>query len=269
MALCLRIADAVQNTDPIFAETLRSQALKISTTAQTPGTARKPAHIDTLLSQIQDAWKLLDISFRTEVKNTDGLVGELGDILDTTRILFVFCSPSDETSLRVNAEFKIANELQKQPAGTTKLIVTPLPAATPTDFRRALLDGNYDIIHFAGHSDSDNLIFEDDRGNSSPAPLAAIGDLIEKSGNIKAVILNACNSVSTLAKSISPITIGMDDAIDDHAAIEFSRGFYDAIVRGKSVSDAYDEGISSVRMASYGSDQIRILSRGPTQDRKP
>ena len=29
-----------------------------------------------------------------------------------------------------------------------------------------------------------------------------------------------------LTTSISPVTIGMDETIDDSAAIEFSRGFY-------------------------------------------
>jgi NTP pyrophosphatase (non-canonical NTP hydrolase) len=260
VAICLSIAGAVQSTNRELAETLRSEALKISVTAQTPGTPKKPVQIDALLKQVQDAWKQLDVAFRDEVKNTAGLVGELGDILDTVRVLFVFCSPSDGDALRVNAEFKIANDLHNQRTGT-KLIVTPLPAATATDFRRALLDSKYDIIHFAGHSDSENLIFEDENGISNPVPLTAIADAIEKNGSVKAVILNACGSISTLNKSISPITIGMDDSIGDDTAIEFSRGFYDAVVRGRVISEAYSEGISSVKMANYDSDQIRLISR--------
>ena len=53
----------------------------------------------------------------------------------------------------------------------------------------------------------------------------------------------------------------MDDTIEDEAALEFSRGFYDAIVRKKSVSEAYAEGISAVQMAGFNADHIRLITK--------
>ena len=49
--------------------------------------------------------------------------------------------------------------------------------------------------------------------------------LSKKSDSVECVILNACSSIKNLTTPISEITIGMDEAIDDQAAIEFSRGF--------------------------------------------
>ncbi|MGX7744675.1 CHAT domain-containing protein [Rhodopseudomonas parapalustris] len=262
VSLCLKIADAVAESNPRVAERLRSEALSISVSAQLPGTPKQPIQLDGLLNQIQEIWRSLGSDSRSDIRGTDGLVGELGEILDTVRILFVYCTPADVDSLRVHGEYKILTDLTKSKERSFKLLLAPLPAATATDFRRALLDGKYDIIHFAGHSDSENLIFEDESGNSTPVPLKAIAEVIENQGSAKAVILNACGSVVSLTDTISPITIGMDDSIDDGAAIEFSRGFYDGLVRGRSIGDAYREGVSAVKMANYDSSQIRIMHRG-------
>ena len=43
--------------------------------------------------------------------------------------------------------------------------------------------------------------------------------------------------------------IGMNQAIGDKAAIEFSVGFYDAIVSGESIERAYKLGCAAIRMA--------------------
>ena len=143
-------------------------------------------------------------------------------------------------------------------------VVHPLPAATATDFRRELLDKKYDLIHFAGHADADNLVFEDEGGESNPVPLSTISDLIARSGAVRGVILNACELIKKLSEAISPVTIGMDDSIDDDAALEFSRGFYDAIVRRKTVEQAYAEGISAVEMAGYDATHIRLIAKKTT-----
>lgn len=38
------------------------------------------------------------------------------------------------------------------------------------------------------------------------------------------------------------MTVGMDNTVDNAAAIEFSRGFYDAVAAGKSFEFAVKEG---------------------------
>jgi hypothetical protein len=51
----------------------------------------------------------------------------------------------------------------------------------------------------------------------------------------------------------------MDETIPDGAAIEFSRGFYDALGAGKGIENAFDEGISAMKLASYETGYVRLL----------
>ena len=56
-------------------------------------------------------------------------------------------------------------------------------------------------------------------------------------------------------------TIGMKGEIEDNLALEFSRGFYDALSAGKNVEEAYDEGITAVTLKGGSSSDIRLLKR--------
>jgi hypothetical protein len=135
-----------------------------------------------------------------------------------------------------------------------------IPAATPTDFRRVLLTEHYDIIHFASHSDGENLVFEDQNGNSSLVPLSAVAEAVTGQKSLKAVILNACESGKTLSKSIAKHTIAMSEVVDDDAAIEFTSGFYDALSLGKNIPEAFKEGVMAVKLSGNNADHIQLLT---------
>ncbi len=115
-------------------------------------------------------------------------------------------------------------------------------ATTVDELRLALLDDGYKVLHFSGHGDFDCLLFENEQGKKLDSPLNAVGALVKRHPSINCVILNACNSTAALSTPIAEITIGMDSPVDDRAAVEFSRGFYDAIAAGKSYEDAIAEG---------------------------
>jgi hypothetical protein len=216
-------------------------------------------NMDNLLDDIDLAWKAVTDEHRSTIRNTEGLVGEFGAILDTVRVLFVFCSPMDAASLRVSGELRAIQQCAERQKNRSRLIVDPLPAATATDFRRKLSE-NYDIIHFAGHANEDELVFETEGGTSDAIPINTIAEAIGRNRSIKAVVLNACKTASALPASISPCTIGMTDSIDDEAALEFTRGFYDSILAGKSPQDAFEEGRLAVKFAKFDSSQIVLLT---------
>jgi CHAT domain-containing protein len=138
--------------------------------------------------------------------------------------------------------------------------VHPLPAATATDFRRELLHKHYDIIHFAGHADGDNLVFEDEKGNASTVSLDALREAVARKQSVKVLILNGCETGKNLTSAIAPYTVAMSDAVDDGAAIEFARGFYDALVLEKTVPEAYQEGLTAVRFGGFDADHFQLLT---------
>jgi hypothetical protein len=116
------------------------------------------------------------------------------------------------------------------------------------------------VVHFAGHADSDTLVFEDNKGNTTPVSLEAIADLLNRQ-KAECVILNACSSARNLTKAIAPYTIGMNEEIDDEDALVFSRGFYDALSAGKTYKDAYVEGVTAVKLKGGQADTIMLLTK--------
>ena len=259
--LCLRLADGVEASNPSLAESLRAEAYKVGSFAKTAGTPRQSFEITELAHALKVAWRHITQAERSRIKATGDLVGELGDMLDKLNVLFVACSPTDEGTLRVAGELRAIQESIRLSPNAGSINIKYLPAATIHDLRRALLERAYDIVHFSGHADQHNLVFEDTNGNSTPVELTALAEIIDRNDSIKCVVLNACSSVRDLATSISPTTIGMDETIDDDAAIEFSRGFYDALAAGKSVEDAYREGVSTVKLTGFSADQIKLIVR--------
>src|SRR5690606_1182043 len=123
-----------------------------------------------------------------------------------------------------------------------------------SDLRRTLLSDEFDIIHFSGHADQHYLVFEDEKNSAVDVPIGAVAKLVGEYPSVKCVILNACESSKSLTVPISPVTIGMDEKIPDDTAIEFSRGFYDALAAGRTIKRAFDEGIHAVSLAGQDSD---------------
>jgi NTP pyrophosphatase (non-canonical NTP hydrolase) len=238
--LCLKVAEAVEPERPTFAERLRAEALKLGTEQARPGTASRHIDIAALFQDLSVIWRTLDQPTKSKIKLTGDLVGNLSEILDKIRVLFLTCSPIDEQALRVHAELRIATEAIKN--HQDHITIKSLPATTIDDFRRELLSGDFEIVHFAGHADQDCLVFETADGMSSRSPLTAIAGLIKRHPSVKCVLLNACETVKALSTPISQITVGMDKNIDDAAALEFTRGFYDALGTGRSIKSQLKKG---------------------------
>ena len=208
-SLCLQISEVVEEENAQTADTLRAAALKISMTAQQPGSPRMPIDLDEVLKGISNAWQGLKKNDKEKIKSSQGIVADFVEILDTLNVLFVYCTPTDEERLRVHSELRVINECLKLAKGSRPVAIHSLPAATPTDFRRELLSGRFDIIHFAGHCDGENLIFEDEKGNSTNVPLDAIGEMIDRHKRAKGVVLNACESGKSLVRAMSGNTIAI------------------------------------------------------------
>ena len=91
-----------------------------------------------------------------------------------------------------------------------------------------------------------SLVLEDDGGNHKPLSPTGIAALFKlHTDYVKCVLLNACYS-SKPAKAISKhinYVIGMNQPIEDRAAIEFAVGFYDALGADKGYEFAYKLGL--------------------------
>ena len=68
-----------------------------------------------------------------------------------------------------------------------------------------------------------------------------------------------------LAKHI-PYVVGTQGAIDDEAAIAFSRDFYMGIIKGRSVEVAFKNGIIGIKREKRPGADIPVLVRGVFAD---
>lgn len=108
----------------------------------------------------------------------------------------------------------------------------------------------------------EGLIFEDQNGNAKLISTEALSELFELcQGYVECVVLNSCFSLKQ-AEAIGqhiPYVIGMGREIGDQAAIDFSKGFYDALFAGRSTDDAFGFGRNAIRL---NEDRDRIAEYG-------
>ncbi|MBD3354298.1 MAG: CHAT domain-containing protein [Candidatus Lokiarchaeota archaeon] len=185
-----------------------------------------------------------------------------------TKVLVVFANPRDTSQLRVGEEDRAIRQSIKLSHCRDSISLTMCHATTIHDLRRALLNEDYQIVHISGHGIGAGLILENELGEKQIVPQQALAGLLRAySPPIKCVVLNACYSVSQgqLTSLGVPFTIAMDGAISDKAAIEFSRGFYDAVGAGRDIDFAYKEGCRTVRLAAPGTQFVSQILKDSSQ----
>jgi Caspase domain/CHAT domain len=186
-------------------------------------------------------------------------------------ILVLAANPMNSTRLALDKEIsEIEKSLRRSTNRDGFKLVSRLAVGTQ-DLRQALLEIEPQIIHFCGHgssssessavpgsrklnavheeADEGGIFLQDDSGKAqlvTGKALTSLLSLFDK--HLECVILNSCYSSAQadLIKQRIPIVIGMKQAIGDKAAIEFSRGFYDALGAGRTIDKAFEFGCNAI-----------------------
>lgn len=165
------------------------------------------------------------------------------------RILALSASPKAMDRLRLDEEFREMDESLKRSRKRHLFEINIRGALRFHDLRRALLEIEPHIVHFAGHGGEEGLILEDKLGFPEPLSSHAAAGLFKLvSKHVECVVLNACYA-TIQAEAIHRhvrCVIGMSREIKDKSGIEFSIGFYDALGAGKSVEQAFHFGYNSI-----------------------
>ncbi|BAY45606.1 hypothetical protein SAMD00079811_32130 [Scytonema sp. HK-05] len=181
----------------------------------------------------------------------------------TRKILLLSANPKGTSRLRLDEEMREIEDGLKRAKKRDDYLIQTAKAVRHRDIRRAILDYEPHIIHFSGHgSGEEGLVFEDETGQTKLVDAEALAELFQLFANqIECVVLNACYSkyqAQEIARHINYV-VGMSQAIQDQAAIEFAVGFYDALGAGKSYEFAYKVGCNAIRMAGLAQDLIPQL----------
>src|SRR5437763_16010534 len=180
------------------------------------------------------------------------------------KVLVVFANPRGTSSLRLGEEDRTIQECIRRSKNRDNLSLVIRHAATVDDIRRALLDDEYEIVHFSGHGTGTGLAFEDSSGKLYVPPQKALSELLaDFSPPIRCLLLNACYSVSQgqFTSLGVPYTIAMEGPIADDAAILFAGGFYDSIGAGKDVEFSFRQGIHALQLADHSDSVVPHLLR--------
>jgi len=184
------------------------------------------------------------------------------------KVLAVFANPRGTNALRLGEEDRKIEECIRLSKHRDNIQLVRKHAVTIDDVRRALLDDDFDVVHFSGHGTGTGLTFEDNSGRMYIPPRDAVAGLLQEFvPPLQCVLMNACYSTSQ-GKFTSlgvPFTIAMEGAIADDAAIIFAGGFYDSIGAGKDIEFSFRQGIHALRLSGNPASRVpRIFRKGET-----
>ena len=159
-------------------------------------------------------------------------------------------NPEGTTQLKLDEEVREIQDKIRAARHRESLELITRWAARPDDLLQALNEHMPHVVHFSGHgSPTEEIILLDRLGKPKPVTKEALVALFRTlKDNIRVVVLNACFS-RPQAKAITgeiDFAIGMARAIGDDAAITFAASFYRAVGFGRSVKEAFDQGIAAV-----------------------
>ena len=166
-------------------------------------------------------------------------------------ILILASTPIDTKKAQIYPEMREIQNALRQSQKQHQFKVENIPAVQASDLRQALLDFHPQIVHFCGHGSGDEgVVLEDENGYSKLISTEALASSFKEfAEHIECVILNACNSQVQAEEIVKYIdyVIGMRGAIGENAAIEFAKGFYQALGAGKSIKSAYEFGCNAIQ----------------------
>ncbi|MEU5260486.1 CHAT domain-containing protein [Amycolatopsis sp. NPDC021455] len=162
---------------------------------------------------------------------------------DQVRILYLAANPSDAEHLRLAAEVRDIKQTLRLGFERDRFELAEHGALRARDLTQALLDFSPRIVHLSGHGAEDGrFVAETEDGGRRLLSTAGIAALFkEVSDSVECVIVNACYSddlAQALAEHISYV-IGMRSWIGDRSAMDFSVGFYQALVAGRAIEPAF------------------------------
>lgn len=189
------------------------------------------------------------------------------------KILILLSNPKDQLELRLGEENREIKAALKQSKNREQFEIISESAVRLKELRRALLEHEPAIVHFSGHgSKSNGLVLENDYGKTQLVSSEALAQLFKQfQTEVQCVILNACYSEEQ-AQAIHQYidcVVGMNKAVGDVAAINFSIAFYEALGVGKSYDKCFDCACNSINLegiSEFETPQIRYRPRPSIYD---
>lgn len=189
---------------------------------------------------------------------------------ETITVLFLAANPLDQAELRLDEEVRSIGEMIRKAEHRDAVRLESRWAVRPLDVLQAINECRPGIVHFSGHgSNQDEIIFQDNSGNSKPVSKEAIVQtLAAASDDIQLVFFNACYSRGQAEAVVThiPAAIGMNAAIGDNAARVFAAQFYSAIGFGHTITRAFQQARAAMMLEGIPEENTPELFVAPGLD---
>lgn len=172
--------------------------------------------------------------------------------------------------LRLDKEIREIELAIRRAANRDLFEIRIITAVRSQDIRRAIAEEQPQIVHFCGHGMEDgSLLLEDDGGNNKPVSPEGLASLFKLHVEyVKCVLLNACYSEKSAVaiRQYINYVIGINNPIQDKAAIAFAQGFYDGLgyktLGNQDVFQrAFDEGMVAIQMENLSQGSIPVFKK--------
>ena len=185
------------------------------------------------------------------------------------RILTLAANPKETGKLRLDEEVREIDKALRRAQKRDHFELKSRWAVTPRELQLAILEETPQIIHFCGHGvGKDGLVLENEIGQATLVSTTALSELFKLfADQVQCVVLNACYTevqAEAICQHIGYV-VGMNQPIDDRAAIEFAFGFYSALGSDRSYDFAYQFGCNSIRTAEIPQAEIPVLKQRSLQ----
>lgn len=175
-------------------------------------------------------------------------------------VLYLAANPRGTEHLRLDEEIrKIEDSLRGTQRGKD-ISLRSAWAVRVTDLASTIREVSPDIIHFSGHGEPDGIVLEDDDGQPTVVPGAALAELFRiHAKKVRCVVLNACftESQAEAIKAQVPYVVGTWPQLSDRAAIAFAGRFYWALGEGASLAGSFAEGTNEIALMGGSPDVHR------------
>ena len=178
------------------------------------------------------------------------------------KALFLAANPTDTPPLAIDQEMRTIEHKVRAAEYRDALVFQSAWAVRPDDLLQLLSQHKPHIVHFSGHGSSQGLCLAGENGQTRLVTTRALKSLFTTlKDNIRLVFLNACYSREQALALVETIdcVIGMKESIRDDATIAFSSSFYRAIGFGRSLQEAFDQGITSLLLEGIPQEDIPEL----------
>jgi hypothetical protein len=184
-------------------------------------------------------------------------------------LLLLAANPKDTDPLRLGEETRKIQEKIRESSAAHRFTIQSAWAVTVDELMYQLNSVKPNVVHFIGHGGADQIVLETTSGASRPLSRGALSTIFSHFSQwLQVVVLNACYSAAqaeTLAE-LTDAVIGMTAEVGDAAAIEFSAGFYRALGFGRSVEDAFAQGVAMLKVDGLPDADVPRLIHRPGVD---